>query len=216
MASILVIEDDDKWGGVFERNLTRWGYAYTRAETADDARAFLQACRFDLILLDLCLDHSDMTLETDELLADIGRNHAGVPIIAVTAKNVSGNKLFGLQGQGVTGYVSKLDGTMTELKGKIREAIASRPVVENAPTDTTAILVRPPQNNAIEAVRRKPIKDDEANIAVRNHLDSHPHATARELAKVVGIAVGRISSLPGWRAAMRRRKAAAGLASSEA
>jgi hypothetical protein len=54
---------------------------------------------------------------------------------------------------------------------------------------------------------KQPIPDDEANIAVRNFLKQHPDATAREVAKGVGIALGRVSGLQAWRAEVGRRKA---------
>jgi hypothetical protein len=63
------------------------------------------------------------------------------------------------------------------------------------------------QTSATDEEHRKPIPPDEANILVRNYLEQHPRATSREVAEGVGIALGRVSELPAWRAEYGRRQA---------
>jgi hypothetical protein len=58
--------------------------------------------------------------------------------------------------------------------------------------------------------RKRIIPDDEANIKVGDYLKEHPAATAREIREKVGIALGRVSKMPAWRAEQGRRKAAKG------
>ncbi len=57
------------------------------------------------------------------------------------------------------------------------------------------------------STRKMPIPDDEANVLIRKFLDEHPPATARDVAKGVGIALGRVSEMPAWRAEHAKRKA---------
>jgi hypothetical protein len=69
------------------------------------------------------------------------------------------------------------------------------------------------QNNIIAEAKQKActpkttIHDDEANVLVRKFLEKNPSATAREVAKGVGIALGRIPEMPAWRAEHGKRKA---------
>jgi hypothetical protein len=51
----------------------------------------------------------------------------------------------------------------------------------------------------------KPIPGDEANIIVRNYLDKHKDATAREVSVQCGIALGRVSAMPAWQAHQARK-----------
>ena len=55
------------------------------------------------------------------------------------------------------------------------------------------------QTTAIDEEHRQPIAADEANILVRDYLEKHPRATARDVANGVGIALGRVSDQPFWR-----------------
>jgi hypothetical protein len=55
--------------------------------------------------------------------------------------------------------------------------------------------------------RSDAIPDDEANILVRKFLEDNPKATSRVVAKGIGIALGRVSDMPAWRAELGRRKA---------
>ena len=68
------------------------------------------------------------------------------------------------------------------------------------PTKTTA--------TAKPGKRSDAIPDDEANILIRKFLEQNPKASSREVAEGVGIALGRVSKMPSWRAEIGRRKAA--------
>jgi hypothetical protein len=50
------------------------------------------------------------------------------------------------------------------------------------------------------------IPNDEANELARDYIKTHPQATARELAGGIGVALGRVSNLPAWRAEVGRRQ----------
>jgi hypothetical protein len=56
------------------------------------------------------------------------------------------------------------------------------------------------------AKRNKPIPTDEANIAVRNYLEQNADATARDVARICKIALGRVSEIPAWRAHLARKE----------
>jgi hypothetical protein len=56
--------------------------------------------------------------------------------------------------------------------------------------------------------KREPISHEEAETLVDMYLKKHPAATAREVAKGVGIAVGRVPDIRAWRKVTAKRKAA--------
>jgi hypothetical protein len=70
---------------------------------------------------------------------------------------------------------------------------------------------RPSVNPATTATHGKcrgPIPADEANLLAGKFLKQNPEADSRELAKGIGIALGRVSKLPAWRAVNARRSVA--------
>jgi hypothetical protein len=76
-----------------------------------------------------------------------------------------------------------------------------------APTPKKVTAKTPPTSPK-HGKRSDAIPDDEANILVRKFLEQNPKASARDVAKAVGIALGRVSDLPAWRAEVGRRQAA--------
>lgn len=56
--------------------------------------------------------------------------------------------------------------------------------------------------------RSEVVPDDVADLRIEAFLKEHPKATAKQVAKAVGIAQGRVPKMASWRAEMGRRKAA--------
>jgi hypothetical protein len=54
--------------------------------------------------------------------------------------------------------------------------------------------------------RREAVPDDEADLLAKRFLEENPEATARDIKNEIGIALGRVSSLPSWRRVMAERK----------
>lgn len=67
------------------------------------------------------------------------------------------------------------------------------------------IEAQSPDHSTADA-KNDPIPNDEANIKVRKYLEQHPTATTREIAKAVGIAHGRVTLMPAWKAEKVRRE----------
>jgi hypothetical protein len=55
--------------------------------------------------------------------------------------------------------------------------------------------------------KREPISPEDAEVLVEMYLKKHPAATAREVAKDVGIALGRLPEIRAWRKVTAKRKA---------
>ncbi len=70
------------------------------------------------------------------------------------------------------------------------------------------IVAAPAKPSAAKSKRSDAIPDDEANILIRRFLEQNPNATSRDVAKGVGIALGRIPKCLHGVAEVGRRKAA--------
>lgn len=60
---------------------------------------------------------------------------------------------------------------------------------------------------ATAKLRRDAVPDDEAEFLAKRFLKQNPDATSREVAEEIGIALGRVSSLPSWKRIVAERKA---------
>jgi two-component system response regulator PilR (NtrC family) len=72
MPYVLVVDDDPSYLTILERLCAGCGATVITAQTADEARAALAAHEFDLLLLDLQLDHQ----EGPALIAEVEQNAA--------------------------------------------------------------------------------------------------------------------------------------------
>ncbi|MGE0439825.1 MAG: response regulator transcription factor [Gemmatimonadales bacterium] len=102
MATVLVVEDQLPLARMLGHNLELEGYAVRIAGTGATA---LEACRaggVDLVLLDLMIPYPDGI----SLLRTLREEHNEVPVIVLTAKSDSADKLRGLR-LGADDYITK-------------------------------------------------------------------------------------------------------------
>src|SRR6266700_2772472 len=98
---LLVVDDDRRIRDLLSRYLLREGYRVTTAQTAAEARAKLDGLSFDLLILDVM-----MPGETGFELARAIRTSSSVPILMLTARDESENRIRGLE-IGADDYVAK-------------------------------------------------------------------------------------------------------------
>jgi two-component system phosphate regulon response regulator OmpR len=98
---LLVVDDDRRIRDLLSRYLAAGGYRVTTANTAADARAKLSGLRFDLLIVDVM-----MPGETGFELAKSIRAHSSVPILMLTARAETENRITGLE-IGADDYLSK-------------------------------------------------------------------------------------------------------------
>lgn len=101
MMRVLVVDDDPWCRRIAERVLVRRGHVVTTAVDLRDARARL-AAMFDLVLLDINLPGGS----GDVLLHELRARGEAVPVVAVTASAMAGDRERFLR-QGFTAYFSK-------------------------------------------------------------------------------------------------------------
>lgn len=98
MRNLLVIDDDIHIGNMLEETLSKEGYGVFRAYSGTEALLLLEKVKPDLVLLDLMLPG----LQGEEVLSRI----KGIPVIVVSAKSETDNKVNLLLG-GAVDYVTK-------------------------------------------------------------------------------------------------------------
>jgi two-component system phosphate regulon response regulator OmpR len=98
---LLIVDDDRRIRDLLSRYLAGEGYRVTTAESAGEARAKLDGLSFDLLILDVM-----MPGETGFDLARAIRASSHVPILMLTARDESENRIEGLE-IGADDYVAK-------------------------------------------------------------------------------------------------------------
>jgi two-component system phosphate regulon response regulator OmpR len=100
-AHLLVVDDDSRLRDLVSRFLQREGYRVTTAKDASDARAKLDGLTFDLLILDVM-----MPGESGFDLAKFVRETSQVPILMLTARAETENRINGLE-IGADDYMAK-------------------------------------------------------------------------------------------------------------
>jgi two-component system phosphate regulon response regulator OmpR len=98
---LLVVDDDRRIRDLLLRFLQREGYRVTTAESAAEARAKLGGLSFDLLILDVM-----MPGETGFELTQAIRTSSSVPILMLTARDETENRIKGLE-IGADDYLAK-------------------------------------------------------------------------------------------------------------
>ncbi len=98
---LLVVDDDRRIRDLLSRYLAREGYRVTTAGNAAEARAKLDGLSFDLLVLDVM-----MPGETGFELAKAIRTSSTVPILMLTARDETQDRIKGLE-LGADDYVPK-------------------------------------------------------------------------------------------------------------
>jgi len=100
-AHLLVVDDDRRLRDLLSRYLQRQGYRVTTAKNAGDARVKLDGLTFDLLILDVM-----MPGESGFELAKSVRKTSEVPILMLTARAETENRINGLE-IGADDYMAK-------------------------------------------------------------------------------------------------------------
>jgi two-component system phosphate regulon response regulator OmpR len=100
-AHLLVVDDDDRIRGLLQKFLMRGGFLVSVARDAAQARRLLAGLEFDLIVLDVMMPGEDGIALTRDL-----RRHMTTPILLLTAKGETGNRIEGLEA-GADDYLVK-------------------------------------------------------------------------------------------------------------
>ncbi|MGA9382238.1 MAG: response regulator transcription factor [Phormidium sp.] len=111
---ILLVEDDDRIADPLKEALTDQHYSVDIAADGEAGWEFIQLCTYDLILLDVMLPK----LDGINLCRKLRRNNINIPVLMLTAKDSSTDKVIGLDA-GADDYVVK-PFDLPELSARIR------------------------------------------------------------------------------------------------
>lgn len=100
-AHLLIVDDDERIRGLLQKFLIRNGFMATVARDAAQARRLLAGLAFDLIVLDVMMPGEDGL----SLCRAIRDDH-GTPILLLTARGETGDRISGLEA-GADDYLAK-------------------------------------------------------------------------------------------------------------
>ena len=100
-AHLLIIDDDERIRTLLQKFLIRNGFLVTSARDAAHARRILSGLDFDLIVMDVMMPGEDGLALTRAI-----REDNAVPILLLTAKGETGNRIEGLEA-GADDYLPK-------------------------------------------------------------------------------------------------------------
>ncbi|WP_102225825.1 response regulator [Acidimangrovimonas sediminis] len=98
---LLIVDDDERIRGLLQKFLVRQGFWVTAARSAAHARGLLKGLEFDLIVLDVMMPGEDGITFTRWM-----RTHSATPILLLTAKGETGNRIEGFEA-GADDYLPK-------------------------------------------------------------------------------------------------------------
>jgi DNA-binding response OmpR family regulator len=117
---ILIVEDEPPIADFLERGLTAEGYAISCVTDGVEGERLAQAGEVDLVILDLMLPRRDGF----EVLAQIRRTRPHLPVIVLTARGETKDKVAGLD-HGATDYLTK-PFAFDELAARVRAHLRDR------------------------------------------------------------------------------------------
>jgi len=100
-AHLLVVDDDERIRTLLKKYLVRQGFFVTAARDAAQARRLLGGLSFDLVVLDVMMPGEDGVSLTRWL-----RERTGTPVILLTARGDTGDRIAGLEA-GADDYLGK-------------------------------------------------------------------------------------------------------------
>ena len=100
-AHLLIVDDDERIRTLLQKFLMRHGFLVTSARDAAHARRILAGLDFDLIVLDVMMPGEDGLSLTRSMREDMQ-----TPILLLTAKGETGNRIEGLEA-GADDYLAK-------------------------------------------------------------------------------------------------------------
>ncbi|MHB8286111.1 MAG: response regulator [Caulobacteraceae bacterium] len=98
---LLIVDDDDRLRDLIKEYLVRAGFRVTTAPDAEAARRMLANLAFDLLVLDVMMPGEDGFSLTKWV-----RTRSGTPILILTARGLSGDRIEGLS-IGADDYLGK-------------------------------------------------------------------------------------------------------------
>jgi diguanylate cyclase (GGDEF)-like protein len=161
---VLVVDDDRNLRKIISTNLELAGFTVESAADGQEALEVIEQAQPDLVLLDLMMPHMDGYDVARKIRGHPNPSVANVPIIILTAKGETEDKLRGFEA-GADDYITKPFGPQ-ELLARVRAKIRRVEV-----DSSLSPLTRLPGNLAIENELRRRIDSGEPFAVIYLDLD---------------------------------------------
>ncbi len=184
---LLVVDDDDRIRNLLKEYLARSGFRVTGASDASAARKLIEAFDFDLLVLDVMMPGED-----GFSLARWVRSHQATPVMMLTARDASADRIEGLT-LGADDYLAKPfepKELLLRIEAILRRAGAAP---QTAQLSLGAFVFDVARGELLED--GQPVRLTEAEAKLLRRLASNPHAPidrlelARDTADPTGRAV---------------------------
>lgn len=119
---VLVVDDNKTWREQFQDSLETIGEVDTAKDFAE-ARRFLKRSRYDLALVDVCLDQPDFTLPCQQFFDFLHRTYPDLPVVATSGKDVYPPSMWELSRYGVVDFIYKPHIKLRRFQQRIRVAL---------------------------------------------------------------------------------------------
>jgi diguanylate cyclase (GGDEF)-like protein len=162
---VLVVDDDRNLRKIISTNLELAGFAVETASDGAEALSTIENLQPDIVLLDLMMPYMDGYEVAKRIRNHQNPSIANVPIIILTAKGETEDKLRGFEA-GADDYITKPFGPQ-ELLARVRAKIRRVEV-----DSSLSPLTRLPGNLAIEAELRRRIDANEPFAVIYLDLDN--------------------------------------------
>jgi len=162
---VLVVDDDRNLRKIISTNLELAGFTVESASDGPEALRVIEQAQPDVVLLDLMMPHMDGYEVARRIRKHQNPSIANVPIIILTAKGETEDKLRGFEA-GADDYITKPFGPQ-ELLARVRAKIRRVEV-----DSSLSPLTRLPGNLAIETELRRRIDDAESFAVIYIDLDN--------------------------------------------
>lgn len=124
---VLVVDDEENWRDQFQDILVTMGCEVNTSWEVHDTQELLKQIKYDLVLLDICLGHFDLSyLSFQQLCLFLKENCGDVPILAMSAKSIAPEFMFRLREEHrVADFVNKNSLSLPDFRRLCRSANSS-------------------------------------------------------------------------------------------
>lgn len=120
---VLVIDDEPKWSALFKDILAGWEFKVDVAEDRQKARLCMERSRFNLVLLDVCLDQPDYSLACQAFHSFLHQTYPYTPVVAMTGKPLNPEEMRTLYNFGIAEFFHKQKIQLSDMRQRIQQVL---------------------------------------------------------------------------------------------
>jgi DNA-binding response OmpR family regulator len=122
-ARVLLIEDEPEWHRLLRDILEEQDYSVDVATTREDAKRRLKSAGYDLILVDACLEKNTFDLECQQFCNYLRQAGGGVPIVALTSKDINPAEMWTLFQLKIVDFIFKPTLMLPDVRRRVQDAL---------------------------------------------------------------------------------------------